>query len=336
MARSVEARTMIATLAQLSLTVLAAVPLPHVPPQDSGTSTPAPRAAPPDPLGAQSNLDRATLAIGGWDPVAYFPEGGGAPAKGKKEHSARYRGATYRFASAEHRELFLTRPSDFAPAYGGWCAYAMSKGDRVEVDPRSFLIEDGSLLLFFDGLFADTRQSWQQEGPDRLRGAADEAWRGSVQENRRPELSARAQRDGLALDGHDPTAYRAAQPAERVVRGEARFATSERGVTYHFASAANRLAFLEHPAYFEPACGGFDPLLLAQSQPGEPRLVAGEARHFAFTGDGRLVVFAAPQAEQEAPELRWARDREQLEPLALAAWDAHLAALRERLVRPGG
>ena len=51
---------------------------------------------------------------------------------------AEHDGATYRFASAESREAFLTNPAQFAPAYGGWCATGMSKGKYFEVDPTTF------------------------------------------------------------------------------------------------------------------------------------------------------------------------------------------------------
>jgi len=280
------------------------------------------RTPPIDPARTQSNLDGKHLAIGGFDPVAYFPEGGGEPTKGSKDVTAVYRGATYRFSSAAHRDLFLASPSEFAPAYGGWCAYAMANGERVEVDPQSFLIEDGSLLLFYDGLFADTRKSWGKEGPDALRVKADGAWLASAAEPRRRALDEVAHVDGLALGGHDPVAFRSADDAPKVVLGDAKFTTRERGLTYHFASAQNRLAFLAHPAHFEPAFGGFDALALASGT-----VAPGAAQHFGFTSDGRLVLFAAPAEGAEAPGVVWGRERARLEPLAMAAWKAHLETL---------
>jgi YHS domain-containing protein len=289
------------------------------------------RTPPVDPARAESNLDGKHLAIGGFDPVAYFPVGGGAPKKGSKDVTATYRGATYRFASAAHRDLFLASPSEFAPAYGGWCAYAMANGERVEVDPESFLIEDGSLLLFFDGLFADTRKSWGKEGPDALRAKADAAWLASAHEARQRDLSEFAHADGLALGGHDPVAYRAEGDAPKVVLGSEKFATRERGLTYRFASAENRLAFLAHPAHFEPAFGGHDALALAGGA-----VVPGAAEHFGFTSDGRLVLLAAPAEGAEAPSAVWERDRARLEPLAESAWKAHLEALAAKRAKSRG
>lgn len=122
------------------------------------------------------NLEKG-VALDGYDPVAYFEAGGGKPTKGKKDLTTAYRGVTYRFASAEHKELFLENPAHFEPAYGGWCAYAMADGSKVEVDPKSFLIEDGRLLVFYKGFFNDTRKKWKKQGGRELAPKADKAWK---------------------------------------------------------------------------------------------------------------------------------------------------------------
>lgn len=71
---------------------------------------------------SQYNLENK-LAILGYDPVGYFNQG--KAIKGKKDVSASYQGVTYRFATAENKEMFLKNPSKYEPQYGGWCAYAM-------------------------------------------------------------------------------------------------------------------------------------------------------------------------------------------------------------------
>jgi len=129
-------------------------------------STPAPLA---------DNLDASGLALEGRDPVSYFPEGGGEPLPGDPELRARHHGATYWFASEANRERFVADPGRYAPAYGGWCAWAMRDGERVEVDPESFLVQDGRLLLFYTSFFADTRARWLEAEAANLR-AADAAW----------------------------------------------------------------------------------------------------------------------------------------------------------------
>jgi YHS domain-containing protein len=126
---------------------------------------------------AHLNVDKQGLALSGYDPVAYFPEGGGKATKGKAEFALVQGGVTWRFESEKNRELFKAAPARFEPAYGGWCAWAMVDGDKVEVDPRSFLIEEGRLYVFYDGFLADTRKKWLSKTGAVLRPKADAAWK---------------------------------------------------------------------------------------------------------------------------------------------------------------
>lgn len=124
---------------------------------------------------SQYNLGQDALAIQGFDPVAYFPEGGGTPLKGLAEHELVHRGIRYHFASKKNRDLFQQRPARYEPLYGGWCAYAMATGEKVEIDPKSFHVSDEGLLLFFKSFFNDTRKKWLKD-PQGLKPKADAAW----------------------------------------------------------------------------------------------------------------------------------------------------------------
>lgn len=84
-------------------------------------------------------------AVKGYDVVAYFDEG--APREGSSEFEHEWRGATWRFASAEHRDRFAADPERYAPQYGGYCAYAVAKGTTADIDPRAWRIVDGRLYL---------------------------------------------------------------------------------------------------------------------------------------------------------------------------------------------
>ena len=95
------------------------------------------------------------LAIRGYDPVAYFREGG--PRQGKPEFSVRHGGATWRFASAEHKALFEADPERYLPAYGGFCAYGTSRGYLVKIEPEAWSIVDGRLYLNYD---LGVRETW--------------------------------------------------------------------------------------------------------------------------------------------------------------------------------
>ena len=54
------------------------------------------------------NIDSSGLALQGYDPVAYFTEA--KPVAGSSDFTFEHEGATYRFASAEHRDLFSANP----------------------------------------------------------------------------------------------------------------------------------------------------------------------------------------------------------------------------------
>ena len=129
------------------------------------------------PESAHRNVGAGGLALGGYDPVTYFAEGGADPQAGSTAIETTLAGVTYRFVSEANRERFRAEPERFLPAYGGWCAWAMADGDKVAIDPESFLIEDGRLLLFYDGFWGDTRAQWLDAGGSTaLAPRADEAW----------------------------------------------------------------------------------------------------------------------------------------------------------------
>jgi len=144
-------------------------------PQDSAVARGAVLEEGDRPDKPHLNLDRSGLVLSGYDPVAYFPEGGSQPKKGKAELSLKQGGVTWRFATEENRERFEASPAKFDPAYGGWCAYAMADGAKVEVDPESYLIQDGRLMLFYKGFLNDTRKKWQKKPAD-YQARADREW----------------------------------------------------------------------------------------------------------------------------------------------------------------
>lgn len=109
---------------------------------------------------ANYNLDKAKLALQGYDPVSYFE--GNAPMEGKKEFSAQYAGGTYYFVNAASRDKFLANPDKYLPAYGGWCASAMAFGKKVEIDPENYKITNGRLFLFYKSLIQNALNDWNK------------------------------------------------------------------------------------------------------------------------------------------------------------------------------
>lgn len=93
----------------------------------------------------------AGLALGGHDAVAYFTEGRAVP--GLPSLALRWRGAVWRFASAANLSTFEGNPTAFAPQFGGYCAYGLSRGLALPGDPAAFAIVDGRLYLAHSGDF---------------------------------------------------------------------------------------------------------------------------------------------------------------------------------------
>ena len=90
--------------------------------------------------------DAAPLALKGYDPVAYFTDG--KPTPGVAAYELTFDGQRYRFASAQHRDLFKVSPDKYAPQFGGLCTMNLSRGVRREADPRNWMISNGNLYVF--------------------------------------------------------------------------------------------------------------------------------------------------------------------------------------------
>lgn len=85
------------------------------------------------------------VALEGYDPVAYFESN--EPQRGRADLSYRWQGAEWRFANAERRAAFAADPVRYAPQYGSYCAYAVSRGTTAHGDPKVWAIVDGRLYL---------------------------------------------------------------------------------------------------------------------------------------------------------------------------------------------
>ena len=132
----------------------------------TGDAPVAVEAGPPpvysDPLGR---------AIGGYDPVAYFTEGEALYGRGTITYE--WNGARWQFVSERNRAAFAADPGRYAPRYGGYCAYAVSRGYAVSPDPTYWTIVDGRLYL-------NRRHVWHEWQARRaeLITRADRVWAG--------------------------------------------------------------------------------------------------------------------------------------------------------------
>ncbi|WP_258103590.1 YHS domain-containing (seleno)protein [Marinoscillum sp. MHG1-6] len=100
----------------------------------------------------------SNVAINGYDPVAYFTKD--KPMQGLESVTFQWSDATWQFASEENRALFQANPEKYAPAFGGYCSFAVSKGFTANTDPEVFKIVDETLYLFAD---EDMKANWVED-----------------------------------------------------------------------------------------------------------------------------------------------------------------------------
>ena len=112
----------------------------------------------------------SNLAVGGYDPVAYFTEG--RPVEGRSDHELEWTGATWRFSSAGNLAAFKADPESYAPRYGGYCAWAVSQGYTASTDPTAWRIVDDKLYLNYS---RDIQRRWEQDIPGNI-VKADANW----------------------------------------------------------------------------------------------------------------------------------------------------------------
>ena len=114
----------------------------------------------------------SSLAVSGYDPVAYFTQG--KPVEGRSDLEHEWQGATWRFADAANLAAFKADPEAYAPQYGGYCAWAVAQGYTASTDPEAWRIVDGKLYLNYN----DKVQSrWQKDIPGNI-AKADQNWPG--------------------------------------------------------------------------------------------------------------------------------------------------------------
>ncbi len=97
-------------------------------------------------------------AIQGYDAVAYFTEN--KAVKGSKEFTYKYAGETWSFASLGNLNKFKTDPEKYAPQFGGYCAYGMSRGYKAQTDPEAWTIVNDKLYLNYN---LDVRKIWNEK-----------------------------------------------------------------------------------------------------------------------------------------------------------------------------
>ena len=124
-------------------------------------------------LGYTARVDEPRLSISGYDPVAYFTDG--RPVQGKAEFEYLWHKLSWRFASGEHRDLFVKDPKRYAPQYDGYCAMGTSNdaaAHKDTVDPEAWAIVDDKLYLVHNRYWLE---KWREQAEEYIR-RADASW----------------------------------------------------------------------------------------------------------------------------------------------------------------
>lgn len=111
------------------------------------------------------------VALHGHDPVAYFDTA--SAAEGNVDIAHQWADATWQFVSEENRDRFAADPERFAPQFGTFCAFAMSKGFTAEIDADAWHIEGGQLFVFAD---KNVRDDWVEALPEGSLESSRASW----------------------------------------------------------------------------------------------------------------------------------------------------------------
>ena len=103
------------------------------------------------------------MAINATDPVAYFEQE--KPVAGSTDHKAQWNGAEWHFASRSNASKFKTDPEAYAPVFGGYCAFAASKGYLAPTVPEAWTVYEDRLYLNFS---LRARELWLQDVPGNI------------------------------------------------------------------------------------------------------------------------------------------------------------------------
>jgi len=115
------------------------------------------------------------VAVKGYDMVAYFTQH--KPVKGSSSYKHTWKDAQWRFSSQENLDLFKANPEQYAPQYGGYCAWAVAHNSTAGIDPKAWKIIEGNLYLNYS---LKIQKQWSEDIPGYIE-KADANWPAVIQ-----------------------------------------------------------------------------------------------------------------------------------------------------------
>jgi len=106
---------------------------------------------------------KKSIAINGYDPVAYFVDG--KATEGSPDHSYEWKESKWQFSSPENLARFKSEPARYLPEFGGWCSFAVTKGFTANPNSESWMVHEDRLYLFAD---EKVKASWSKQLPQVL------------------------------------------------------------------------------------------------------------------------------------------------------------------------
>lgn len=126
-------------------------------------ATPAALTFPNVAMAQEPKVFQNPIAINAIDPVAYFEES--KPVPGSADHKVDWNGAEWHFASRRNAMTFKADPEAFAPVFGGYCAFAASRGYLAPTIPEAWTIHEGKLYLNAN---LRAQELWRQDVPGNI------------------------------------------------------------------------------------------------------------------------------------------------------------------------
>ena len=118
-------------------------------------------------VGNGLTLNGEPLGMHGVDPVSMFAQD--TAKLGNAVFTTAHEGVDYYFASAETQEMFEANPEKYLPQFGGFCAFGVFVGKKLDGDVRYANIVDGKLYLFVN---AAIFEKYKKQKHEVLTGAA--------------------------------------------------------------------------------------------------------------------------------------------------------------------
>ncbi|WP_294613849.1 YHS domain-containing (seleno)protein [uncultured Roseovarius sp.] len=125
-------------------------------------------------VGNGLTLNGNPLGMHGVDPVSMF--GVSSPSQGEAVYTSTHDGIDYYFASAEAKQAFDENPAAYLPQFGGFCAFGVFVGKKLDGDARYADIVEGKLYLFVNAAILEK----YREDPEAVIAGAYAKWRGIV------------------------------------------------------------------------------------------------------------------------------------------------------------